>query len=83
MTGESLQGREGGNRGEMDVRYQPYRKKKLCHNLYLRGADLYSISRMMGHSSVTMTEGYVVCGLREQSKEVFGVFLSNITKIIS
>ena len=49
-------------------------RRSFATNLYLRGADLYSISRMMGHSSVTMTEGYVVCGLREQSKEVLEYF---------
>lgn len=43
--------------------------------LYLRGVDLYAISKMMGHSSTAMTERYVVCGLRELSqvaKEYFG-----------
>lgn len=43
--------------------------------LYLRGVDLYSISKMMGHSSVEMTSHYVVCGVRnlsQEAKEYFG-----------
>lgn len=49
-------------------------RRSFATNLYLRGADLYSISKMMGHSSVTMTEGYVVCGLRDQPEEVLNYF---------
>lgn len=49
-------------------------RRSFATNLYLRGADLYSISRMMGHSSVTMTEGYLCCGLRDQSEKVLGYF---------
>ncbi|KAB4949348.1 site-specific integrase, partial [Bacteroides thetaiotaomicron] len=42
--------------------------------LYLRGADLYSISQMMGHASVEMTQNYLCCGLREQSAQVMEYF---------
>jgi integrase len=49
-------------------------RRSFATNLYLRGADLYSISKMMGHSDTTMTEGYICCGLREQSERVLGYF---------
>lgn len=42
--------------------------------LYLRGVDLYSISKMMGHSSVEMTSRYVVCGVRDLSQEAKAYF---------
>ena len=40
-------------------------RRSFATNLYLRGCDLYSISKLCGHSSVTMTETYIVCGLRD------------------
>lgn len=40
-------------------------RRTFCTNMYLRGVDLYSISRLAGHSSVTMTENYICCGIRE------------------
>ncbi len=49
-------------------------RRSFATNLYLRGADLYAISRMMGHKSVTMTEGYVVCGLRDLSDNILDYF---------
>lgn len=50
-------------------------RRSFATNLYLRGADLYSISRMMGHSSVEMTsQNYICCGLRDQSPEVMEYF---------
>ena len=45
-------------------------RRSFATNLYLRGADLYAISKMMGHSSVTMTEGYISCGLRDLSDDI-------------
>lgn len=42
--------------------------------LYLRGADMYQIMKLMGHSSTTQTEGYICCGLRTLSNEVMGYF---------
>lgn len=39
-------------------------RRSFATNLYLRGGDLYMISKLMGHSSVTMTEGYIVYGQR-------------------
>ena len=35
-------------------------RKSFATNLYLRGVDILTISRMMGHSSVKMTERYIV-----------------------
>ena len=49
-------------------------RRSFATNLYLRGADLYAISKMMGHKSVTMTEGYVVCGLRDLSDNILDYF---------
>lgn len=49
-------------------------RRSFATNLYLRGADLYSISKMMGHSSVDMTAGYICCGLRNLSPKVKGYF---------
>lgn len=42
--------------------------------LYLRGVDLYSISKMMGHSSTTMTENYICADIKTDSKELMGYF---------
>ena len=42
--------------------------------LYLRNADLYQISRLMGHGSVKQTEGYICCGLKELSPKIMGYF---------
>lgn len=49
-------------------------RRSFATNLYLRGADLYSISKLMGHSSVTMTEGYISCGLRNLPQSVLDYF---------
>ena len=50
-------------------------RRSFATNLYLRGADLYSISRMLGHSSVEMTaENYICCGLKPQSEKVMEYF---------
>ncbi|GAE83319.1 site-specific integrase [Bacteroides reticulotermitis] len=40
-------------------------RRSFATNLYLRGADLYLISKLMGHSSVNQTEGYICCGVRD------------------
>lgn len=42
--------------------------------LYLRGVDLYTISRMIGHTSVKTTEGYIHAELRTDSEELMGYF---------
>lgn len=42
--------------------------------LYLRGVDLYSISKMMGHSSTEMTSRYIICGVRDLPQEAKDYF---------
>ncbi len=50
-------------------------RRSFATNLYLRGADLYSISRMLGHASVEMTaNNYICCGLKEQPEKVMEYF---------
>lgn len=49
-------------------------RRSFATNLYLRECDLYSISQMMGHSSIEMTERYICCGLKKQSSQVMGYF---------
>ena len=45
-------------------------------NLYLHGVDLYTISKLAGHSTVKQTEGYICCGLTEISEEATMYFSS-------
>lgn len=40
-------------------------RRSFATNLYLRKPDLYLISKYMGHSTSTMTEKYICCGIRE------------------
>lgn len=42
--------------------------------LYLRGVDLYTISKMIGHNSVKTTEGYICADIRDNSEELMGYF---------
>jgi integrase len=49
-------------------------RRSFATNLYLRNADLYQISRLMGHSSVKQTEGYICCGLKELNPKIMGYF---------
>lgn len=49
-------------------------RRSFATNLYLRGADLYTISLLMGHSSTQMTERYIVCGLKKIPDNVLGYF---------
>lgn len=42
--------------------------------LYLRGVDLYTISKMLGHNSVKTSEGYICADLRTDSEELMGYF---------
>ncbi len=42
--------------------------------LYLRGVDLYTISKMMGHSSTKMTENYIQADIKTDSAELMGYF---------
>lgn len=49
-------------------------RRSFASNLYLRGCDVLSISLMMGHASVDMTRGYIVCGLRNLPDAITGYF---------
>lgn len=39
-------------------------RRSFATNLYRNGADIYTISRLCGHSSVEMTKQYICCGPR-------------------
>lgn len=49
-------------------------RRSFASNLYLRGVDLYTISKMLGHSSVKTTENYVCADVRTDSEELMGYF---------
>lgn len=42
--------------------------------LYLRGVDLYTISKILGHNDVKTTQNYVQSGIRTNSEELMGYF---------
>ena len=44
-------------------------RRTCASNLYLKGLDLYTISRFLGHTSADMTSKYICCGIRELPKE--------------
>lgn len=48
-------------------------RRSAATNLYLRNADILQISRMMGHSSVKVTQSYIV-GYRELDSKALGYF---------
>ena len=43
-------------------------RRSFATNLYLRNADLYSISKLMGHADISTTVGYICCGARLTDK---------------
>lgn len=45
-----------------------------CTNLYLRGLDLLTISKLAGHSNTATTMGYICCGIRELPQEAKAYF---------
>jgi len=49
-------------------------RRSFASNMYLRGVDLYTISKLMGHSSVQMTENYIVCGIRDLPEAALNYF---------
>lgn len=42
--------------------------------LYLRGVDIFTISKILGHSSVDVTTHYIQSGIRTDSEELMGYF---------
>lgn len=49
-------------------------RRSCASNLYLKGLDLYTISRFLGHSSTDMTAKYICCGIRELPQEAKAYF---------
>lgn len=49
-------------------------RRSFASCLYLRGVDIYSISRMLGHSSVNTTQLYIQASIRTNSEELMGYF---------
>lgn len=49
-------------------------RRSFATNLYLRGADIFTISRLMGHSSIEMTKRYICCGMRDLAPNVAKYF---------
>lgn len=52
-------------------------RRSFASNLYLRGCDIYTISRMLGHASVEQTaQRYICCPIRKLSDEVLQFFIN-------
>lgn len=49
-------------------------RRSFATNLYLLGLDIFTISKMMGHSSVEMTTRYIVCQLKDLPENVMKYF---------
>lgn len=49
-------------------------RRSFATNLYLLGLDIFTISRMMGHSSVEMTTRYIVCQIKDLPDKVMSYF---------
>lgn len=49
-------------------------RRSFATNLYLRGCDIYDISKMMGHSSTTMTNGYISTPSRKLNEKTLAFF---------
>ncbi len=49
-------------------------RRSFASNLYLRGVDIYTISRLLGHSDVRITQQYIQSGVRTDSEELMGYF---------
>lgn len=49
-------------------------RRSFASNLYLRGVDLYTISKMLGHTSVKTTEGYIQANIRTDTEELRSYF---------
>lgn len=49
-------------------------RRSFASNMYLKGVDLFTISKLMGHSDVGITQRYVVCGIRQLSVEAMDYF---------
>lgn len=67
-----------GGREQVGPKYQfissHTARRSFATNLYLRNCDIYAIGKMMGHTNIHTTEGYICCGLRELPDRVMGYF---------
>lgn len=64
-----------GFRGGKEIRSEKWEqvsthtaRRSFATNLYLSGCDLYTIGRMMGHSSADMTRRYICSGIRDMDE---------------
>lgn len=67
-AGEALEGEKWQYIGSHSAR------RTFASLLYLRRVDLYSISKMLGHTSVKTTEGYICADIKTASKELMEYF---------
>lgn len=49
-------------------------RRSFCTNLYLRCRDLLLVSKLAGHSSTTMTERYICCGMESLTENAMQYF---------
>lgn len=49
-------------------------RRSFATNLYLRGVDIFTISKLLGHASVESTQQYIQSGARTDSEELMGYF---------
>lgn len=49
-------------------------RRSFCTNLYLRCRDLLLVSKLAGHSSTTMTERYICCGMESLTDNAMNYF---------
>lgn len=48
-------------------------RRSFASNLVLAGASVYSVSKLLGHSNITITEGYILCDIESVVGEVAGL----------
>ena len=49
-------------------------RRSFASNLYLRGVDIYTLCKLLGHRDVKTTQLYIQAGIRTDSKELMGYF---------
>lgn len=49
-------------------------RRSFASNLYLRGIDIYTISKLLQHSEIKLTEKYIVCGTRPLEESELAYF---------
>ena len=62
-------------RGEKWEFISSHTARRTCATLlYLRGADLFTISKILGHTDVKTTQNYIKADIRTNSEELMGYF---------